>query len=117
MAKRRKASVRAPQKTWFVYQLTKKDSDTLAQESGWFESDKESFNSIEAHVRKQAKACGFDQYIMLDRSGCMFYASGKTGSKHPDDRALLQQWAAEDQANGTALGKRRSPPEPSQELQ
>ena len=86
-----------------MYQLTDAEGDLLARASGFFASDAPEFKPLEARVRKLAKACGSDQYVMLDRCGLMFYAHGKKGSKYPEGRTLLQQWAAEDRATVAAL--------------
>jgi hypothetical protein len=103
MAQGRPAEKSNTRRAWFVYQLTDAEGNTLARTSGMFASDAPEFGPIEARVRALAKACGFDQYIMLDRCGHVFYASGKAGSKCPEDRTLLQQWAAEDRATVAAL--------------
>ena len=103
MAQRGVPKKAQPNRVWFVYQLTDAEGDTLARASGMFASDAPEFKPLEARVRKLAKACGFDQYVMLDRCGHMFYAHSRTGSKCPDDRTLLQQWAAEDRATVAAL--------------
>lgn len=103
MPKRGKPADDPAKRAWFVYQVTDTEGDVLSRASGLFASDTPEFKSLEARLRALARACGFDQYIMLDRCGHMFYACGRKGGKCPTDRALLQQWAAEDRASIAAL--------------